>query len=205
MGNFGTRSSRKYRENAGKLPGNPRGAPSMDAFGQFTFDGFRFDSRTGQLWRDGREIKLTPRTTAVLRALAAHAQDRWHGLETDSCRAVCRRRDAPQLHHCHRSRCPFLLAGCRNRACRLLPASISRPLSYAPTSVICVLWLARIKEPRPAAWPGEVYRLTEQAPSMAACSFARCRRRSSNPYRCRQRSRTASGNQQQSARRKLRC
>jgi len=41
----------------------------MDAFGQFTFDGFRFDSRTGQLWRDGREIKLTPRTTAVLRAL----------------------------------------------------------------------------------------------------------------------------------------
>jgi len=38
------------------------------------FDRFRFDSRTGQLWRDGREVKLTPRAAAVLRLLAERAE-----------------------------------------------------------------------------------------------------------------------------------
>jgi DNA-binding winged helix-turn-helix (wHTH) protein len=42
---------------------------------QFAFDRFRFDARTGQLWRDGRETNLTPRASAVLTMLAGRAQE----------------------------------------------------------------------------------------------------------------------------------
>src|ERR1700742_3741295 len=43
----------------------------MTAEGRFAFGAFRFDGRTGQLWRDGAEVKLTPRAAAVLHMLAA--------------------------------------------------------------------------------------------------------------------------------------
>jgi DNA-binding winged helix-turn-helix (wHTH) protein/predicted ATPase len=42
---------------------------------QFAFGPFRFDARTGQLWRDGSELKLTPRAGAVLHLLAERAQE----------------------------------------------------------------------------------------------------------------------------------
>ncbi len=42
---------------------------------QFAFGAFRFDARTGQLWRDDSEVKLTPRAAAVLRMLAERAQE----------------------------------------------------------------------------------------------------------------------------------
>jgi DNA-binding winged helix-turn-helix (wHTH) protein/predicted ATPase len=42
---------------------------------QVAFDLFRFDPRTGQLWRDNSEVKLTPRAAAVLRLLAERAQE----------------------------------------------------------------------------------------------------------------------------------
>jgi DNA-binding winged helix-turn-helix (wHTH) protein/predicted ATPase len=42
---------------------------------QIAFDLFRFDPRTGQLWRDGSEVKLTPRAAAVLHLLAERAQE----------------------------------------------------------------------------------------------------------------------------------
>src|SRR5882672_6756064 len=47
----------------------------MAADRRFAFDRFRFDARTGELWRDGREVKLTPRAAAVLHLLAERAQD----------------------------------------------------------------------------------------------------------------------------------
>src|SRR5712672_4395356 len=46
----------------------------MAADRRFAFDRFRFDARTGQLWRDGRELKLTPRAAAVLHLLAERAE-----------------------------------------------------------------------------------------------------------------------------------
>ena len=42
----------------------------MAADRQFSFGRFRFDARTGELWRDRIEAKLTPRATAVLSLLA---------------------------------------------------------------------------------------------------------------------------------------
>lgn len=42
---------------------------------QFAFGSFRFDARTGQLWRDGSEVKLTPRAAAVLHLLCERAPD----------------------------------------------------------------------------------------------------------------------------------
>ena len=47
----------------------------MAADRQFAFGLFRFDARTGQLWRDGREVKLTPRAAAVLHMLAERAPE----------------------------------------------------------------------------------------------------------------------------------
>ena len=47
----------------------------MPAHWQFAFASFRFDPRTGQLWRDGGEIKLAPRAAAVLHLLAERAQE----------------------------------------------------------------------------------------------------------------------------------
>ena len=47
----------------------------MAADQQFAFGLFRFDTRTGQLWRDGNELKLTPRAAAVLHLLAERAQE----------------------------------------------------------------------------------------------------------------------------------
>src|ERR1700692_3362611 len=47
----------------------------MAADRQFAFGLFRFDARTGQLWRDGAEVKLTPRAAAVLHMLAQRAQE----------------------------------------------------------------------------------------------------------------------------------
>jgi predicted ATPase/DNA-binding winged helix-turn-helix (wHTH) protein len=47
----------------------------MTAEGQLAFGSFRFDVRSGRLWRDGGEVKLTPRAAAVLHALAERAQE----------------------------------------------------------------------------------------------------------------------------------
>ena len=47
----------------------------MTAEGQFAFGAFRFDGRSGQLWRDGAEVKLTPRAAAVLLMLAVRAPE----------------------------------------------------------------------------------------------------------------------------------
>jgi DNA-binding winged helix-turn-helix (wHTH) protein/predicted ATPase len=47
----------------------------MAADRQFAFGAFRFDARTGQLWRDGSEVKLTPRTAAVLQMLVERAPE----------------------------------------------------------------------------------------------------------------------------------
>jgi predicted ATPase len=62
----------------------------MDGVGQFVFGPFRFDARTGQLWRDDLEVKLTPRAAAVLQMLVERAQEvvsrqalfdrMWHGM-----------------------------------------------------------------------------------------------------------------------------
>lgn len=46
----------------------------MAADRQFTFGRFRFDVRTGELWRNHVEAKLTPRAAAVLAMLAERAQ-----------------------------------------------------------------------------------------------------------------------------------
>jgi DNA-binding winged helix-turn-helix (wHTH) protein/predicted ATPase len=47
----------------------------VPAYRQFAFASFRFDPRTGQLWRDGGEVKLAPRAAAVLHLLAERAQE----------------------------------------------------------------------------------------------------------------------------------
>ena len=47
----------------------------MAADRQFTIGQFRFDARTGGLWRDRVEAKLTPRAAAVLAMLAERAQE----------------------------------------------------------------------------------------------------------------------------------
>ena len=47
----------------------------MAADRQFAFGLFRFDTRTGQLWRATSEVKLTPRAAAVLQLLAERAQE----------------------------------------------------------------------------------------------------------------------------------
>jgi len=47
----------------------------MTAEGRFAFGVFRFDGRNGQLWRDGAEVKLTPRAAAVLHMLAVRAPE----------------------------------------------------------------------------------------------------------------------------------
>lgn len=46
----------------------------MAADRKIAFGWFRFDPRTGQLWRDGSEVKLTPRAAAVLHLLAERAE-----------------------------------------------------------------------------------------------------------------------------------
>ncbi len=46
----------------------------MAADRQFSFGRFRFDARTGELWRDRIEAKLTPRAAAVLALLAERSQ-----------------------------------------------------------------------------------------------------------------------------------
>src|SRR5215469_8882754 len=48
----------------------------MTAETRFAFGSFRFDARSGQLWRDeGSEVKLTPRAAGVLNLLAERAQE----------------------------------------------------------------------------------------------------------------------------------
>jgi len=47
----------------------------MAADRQFAIDRFRFDARTGQLWRDSIEVDLTPRAAAVLAMLVERAQE----------------------------------------------------------------------------------------------------------------------------------
>ena len=47
----------------------------MAADRQFAFGAFHFDARTGQLWRDGSEVKLTPRAAAVLHMLVERAPE----------------------------------------------------------------------------------------------------------------------------------
>jgi DNA-binding winged helix-turn-helix (wHTH) protein/predicted ATPase len=47
----------------------------MAANRQFAFGLFHFDARAGQLWREDREVKLTPRAAAVLHVLASRAPD----------------------------------------------------------------------------------------------------------------------------------
>jgi DNA-binding winged helix-turn-helix (wHTH) protein/predicted ATPase len=52
---------------------------------QFALGLFRFCPRTGQLWRDGNEVKLTPRAAAVLRLLAERAQELVTKQELSDC------------------------------------------------------------------------------------------------------------------------
>jgi DNA-binding winged helix-turn-helix (wHTH) protein len=47
----------------------------MAAHWQFALGVFRFDTRTGQLWRLSSEVKLTPRAAAVLQLLAERSQE----------------------------------------------------------------------------------------------------------------------------------
>ncbi|HUI95411.1 MAG TPA: AAA family ATPase [Xanthobacteraceae bacterium] len=47
----------------------------MTADERLAFGAFRFDGRSGRLWRDGDEVKLTPRAAAVLRMLAERAPE----------------------------------------------------------------------------------------------------------------------------------
>jgi DNA-binding winged helix-turn-helix (wHTH) protein/predicted ATPase len=47
----------------------------MTAEGRLAFGAFRFDGRSGRLWRDGAEVKLTPRAAAVLHMLAVRAPE----------------------------------------------------------------------------------------------------------------------------------
>jgi DNA-binding winged helix-turn-helix (wHTH) protein len=47
----------------------------MAAGERFAFGSFRFDGRTGQLWRGHAEVKLTPRAAAVLNMLAERAPE----------------------------------------------------------------------------------------------------------------------------------
>jgi len=42
---------------------------------EFAFGSFRFDARSGQLWREKSQVKLTPRAAAVLCHLAERAQE----------------------------------------------------------------------------------------------------------------------------------
>src|SRR5262249_18424560 len=42
---------------------------------EFAFGSFRFDARSGQLWRERSQVKLTPRAAAVLCYLAERAQE----------------------------------------------------------------------------------------------------------------------------------
>jgi predicted ATPase/DNA-binding winged helix-turn-helix (wHTH) protein len=65
----------KYWRSSGKFPGNAEASWRMAADWQFAFGLFRFDPRTGQLWRDGSEVKLAPRAAAVLQLLAERAQE----------------------------------------------------------------------------------------------------------------------------------
>ena len=46
----------------------------MDREHRFAFGSFHFDGRTGQLWREGSEVKLTPRAAAVLQMLAERSR-----------------------------------------------------------------------------------------------------------------------------------
>jgi DNA-binding winged helix-turn-helix (wHTH) protein len=45
----------------------------MPAQQSLTFGPYRFESRTGQLWRDKQEVRLTGKAVAVLRALIDRA------------------------------------------------------------------------------------------------------------------------------------
>src|ERR1700730_14944314 len=65
--------ARKYWRTSGKFPGNVEASRRMAEDRQIAFDLFRFDPRTGQLWRDGGEVKLTPRAAAVLQLLRQRA------------------------------------------------------------------------------------------------------------------------------------
>jgi DNA-binding winged helix-turn-helix (wHTH) protein len=58
-----------------EISGKSEGRRAMAGDRQFAFGSFRFDARTGQLWRDGREVKLTPRAAAVLHMLAERAPE----------------------------------------------------------------------------------------------------------------------------------
>src|SRR5215470_2711487 len=42
---------------------------------QYAFGTFRFDAGAGRLWREDREVRLTPRAAAVLHVLAERAPD----------------------------------------------------------------------------------------------------------------------------------
>jgi DNA-binding winged helix-turn-helix (wHTH) protein/predicted ATPase len=61
--------------NSGKVPGICRAKKRMAADRQFAFGSFRFDARSGQLWRDRTEVKLTPRAAGVLQLLLERALD----------------------------------------------------------------------------------------------------------------------------------
>ena len=64
------------RQFAGQWPGSTGRVPgNFREFGgeQFAFGAFRFNARSGQLWREGREVRLTPRAAAVLHVLAERA------------------------------------------------------------------------------------------------------------------------------------
>ena len=61
----------EFREMSGKFGGQL----SMAEDRQVAFGSFRFAPRTGQLWRDNSEVRLTPRAAAVLQCLIECAQE----------------------------------------------------------------------------------------------------------------------------------
>src|SRR5262245_27810128 len=71
-----TNSRHGRQASLGRVPGKFRETVRirMPSNRQFTFGQVRFDSRTGELWQDGKVAKLTPRAAAVLCALAERAQ-----------------------------------------------------------------------------------------------------------------------------------
>jgi DNA-binding winged helix-turn-helix (wHTH) protein len=71
MGRHGGEVPWEFREMSGKFGGQL----SMAEDRQVAFGSFRFAPRTGQLWRDGNEVRLTPRAAAVLQFLIERAQE----------------------------------------------------------------------------------------------------------------------------------
>jgi predicted ATPase/DNA-binding winged helix-turn-helix (wHTH) protein len=130
---------------------------------QYAFDCFRLDLRTGELWRDGAQVKLTPRAAAVLVHLADHAQqlvtkqelfDRvWDGMAVgDDALTSC----IQELRHAldDDARRPTYIETLHRRGYRLMvPVTTGVPASHAD--------LAPLARPGPTRLVGRSAELVE--------------------------------------------